>query len=158
MFVDVNFALLNDKAMEQMTKTQTSVGDWNDRTRRDLIRLATWTGAWLVTLAVAVFGPELVWQARVPTAVAIALNLVVGIGMIRANVLHLRMLDEMMQRIHLEAAALAVGIGIVGGLSYSAAATTGLIAADAGLGVSVMVVLIGLTYLVAVAVGCRRHR
>jgi hypothetical protein len=139
-----------------MTNGRVDSGAWKTRTQRDLIRLASWTGAWIVTMALATFGPQWVWDAPGLTLLAILLNLAIGLGMIRANIRHLNMLDEMMRRIQLEAMALALGVGIVFGLSYSLLDTTGLIAADAE--IAFLVMLIGVTYLVGTAVGYRRYR
>lgn len=140
-----------------MNQAPTDVSQWNAARTHDLVRLAAWTGAWLATLAVAAFGPELVWDSGTATLIAIAVNLAIGVGVIRANILHVGMLDEMMQRIHLEAMALALGIGVVGGLGYSLVETNGLIAGDAEIAVAVMVALIAITYLGALVVGCRRR-
>lgn len=121
------------------------------------IFLAAWTGAWLVTLALAVFGPEFLWNSTEgPTWLAVFLNLVAGVGMIVTNVRYLASIDEMMQRIHLEALAISLGIGVVGGLGYSVLDVTNLIPFDAEIGH--VVGLFGLTYIVAVCVGLRRRR
>lgn len=129
---------------------------WKLRTRRDLLRLAGWTGAWVVTMALATFGPTRVWQAPSLTLLVILANLAIGLGMIWANVRHLDTLDEMMRRIQLEAMALALGVGVVVGLSYALLDSTDLIATDAD--IAILVMLIGVTYLGGTAVGCWRYR
>lgn len=90
------------------------------------------------------------------TMLGIVVNLAIGLGMIRANVQHLDTLDELMRRIQLEAMALALGVGIVVGLSYSLLDTTDMIAGDAEIGFLVM--LIGITYMVSTLVSYRRYR
>ena len=50
--------------------------------------------------------------------------------MIVANKNHLRGLDEMQQKIQLEAMALALGVGLVAGLGYSTLSITNLITFD----------------------------
>ena len=51
--------------------------------------------------------------------------------------------------------ALALGVGVVGGLSYSLLDTTNLIAQDAE--ISYLVILIALTYLASVVIGQKRY-
>jgi hypothetical protein len=129
---------------------------WQSRTTCSLIRLATWTGAWVVTMALATFGPEFLWEARWLTLLAVLINLGFGMGMIRANIRHLKVLDELMQKVQLEAMGLSLGAGVVGGLSYSLLDTTNLMSSDAE--IAFLVMLIGITYLVSVVVGVRRYR
>ena len=126
------------------------------RGNRDLVRLATWTTLWVVTLAIATFGPTLLWESTPLTVLAVLVNLVSGAGMIWANIRWIKGLDELMQRIQLEAMAIALGVGVIGGLSYSLLDLTDLIAFDADIGHLVM--LIGLIYLGGTIVGARRFR
>ena len=51
---------------------------------------------------------------------------------------------------------LAVGVGVVVGLAYSQLDTTNIITGDAE--ISVLVVIIALTFMVATVVGMRRYR
>jgi len=140
-----------------MNKLKTDSNDWNARIKKNTIRLGYWTGAWLVTMAVAVFGPLLAWQSNeLLTILAIAINLGIGFGMIMANKHHLRGLDEMHQKIQLEAMALSLGVGLVVGLSYSTMDVTNLIAFDAD--ISHLVILVGLTYGVGVFAGLRKYQ
>lgn len=136
---------------------QRSAGNaWQARTSSSVVRLAGWTGAWLVTMALATFGPEFLWNAGWLTLLAILINLGFGLGMIGSNIRHLKVLDEMMQRVQLEAMGLALGIGVVGGLSYALLDSTNLISSDAE--ISFLIMLIGITYIVSVVVGLRRYR
>ena len=126
------------------------------RTRRNTVRLAWWTLAWLVTMALAVFGPKFLWDHDMaPTVSAIALNLAAGIGMIVANIRHLKGLDELQQKIHLEAMGLALGVAVVFGLAYSTLDIVNIIPFDAE--ISNLVIVIALTYLAGVIYGQRRY-
>jgi hypothetical protein len=134
-----------------------SAGGWQANVKRQTIRLAWWTLAWLVSMALATFGPRFLWDGQQwITILAIAANLVIGIGMIVANRNHLRSLDELHQKIHLEAMGITLGVGLVAGLAYSNLDVSGIIGADAE--ISHLVILMGLTYLVSVALGTRRYR
>ncbi len=119
-------------------------------------QLAIWTGLWVISQAVAAFGPIFLWGEQATlTLIAIIGTLVFGLGMIQANIVHLRSLDELQQKIHLEAMALTLGLVLVFGLSYSLLDTTNLIPFDAE--ISVVVIFMGLTYLAAVMINNWRY-
>jgi hypothetical protein len=140
-----------------MSTSSTDTAGWAERNKHNTKRLAVWTGAWLVTMAVAVFGPQLVWESNPTlTLLALAANLIVGAGMILANKTHLQGLDELQQRIQLEAMALALGVGLVVGLAYSTAGITNLIPFDAE--ISHVVMLLSVTYLVGIFIGRRKYQ
>ena len=130
---------------------------WRANVRRQTARLAYWTVAWLVTMAIATFGPQLLWsEDSALTLVAIGINLMTGFGMIRANKEHLKSLDELQQRIQLEAMGIALGVGLVVGLAYSNLDINNVISSDAE--ISFLVILVALTYLASVFVGTRKYR
>ena len=139
-----------------MNERNTGSGDWDARNKRNTARLAYWTGAWVLTLAVAVFGPLLVWESRVLTLALVLLNVGVGAGMIVANKHHLDGLDELQRKIQLEAMALALGVGLVGGLGYSTLDVTDVIAIDAE--ISFLVILISVVYMIGIFVGRRKYQ
>ena len=125
-------------------------------TNTHITQLATWTGLWVISQAVAAFGPLFFWgEQQTLTLIDIIGTLVFGLGMIRANIVHLRSLDELQQKIHLEAMGLTLGLVLVFGLSYSLLDTTNLIPFDAE--ISVVVIFMGLTYLAAVMVNNWRY-
>jgi hypothetical protein len=131
--------------------------DWAANTARNTVRLAYWTGAWLLTMALANFGPVFIWHGnQTPTILAILVNMGFGVGMIMANKRHLNGLDEMHQKIQLEAMALSLGVGLVVGFGYSNLDVTNVIASDAE--ISHLVILMGLTYLAGVFAGLKRYR
>ena len=140
-----------------MNTTQPNSGDRKASRKKDTVRLGMWTLAWLVTMAVAVFGATLVWSGNQPVIVTtIIINIAVGFGMIRANKQHLQGLDEMHRKIQLEAMALSLGVGLVVGLGYSSLDVTNIITFDAE--ISHLVILLGLTYAAGVFAGIRRYR
>ena len=132
-------------------------GDWAARVNRNTLRLGYCTGAWLVTTVLATFGPQFIWHDNtLLTASAIFINLAIGLATILANKHHLQSLDEMQQKIQLEAMALSLGVGFVCGLSYSLLDQTNLIAADAE--ISHLILVMGLTYFAATVMGRRRYQ
>src|SRR6056297_2322114 len=119
--------------------------------------LAVSTTIWLLTMAVAAFGPTLLWDNQSSiTLLAIALNLLAGLFVIKFNLQHWNSLDEMMQRVHLNAMGIALGLGIVGGLSFSLLETSDIIQTEFDL--SFMVILMSLSYLISIIVGMKRLR
>ena len=140
-----------------MSKQTTQSSDWEANTVRNTIHLGFWTFAWVVTMAIATFGPRFLWNSNeVLTIAAILFNIAIGAGMILANKRHLHGLDEMHQKIQLEAMALSLGVGLILGLGYSNLDVTNVIAFDAE--ISHLVILMGLTYLAGVIAGTRKYR
>ena len=132
-----------------MERKRQETADWQTNKRRQTKKLATWTGAWLLTMAIAVFGPAIAWASNPWITVgATAVNLLVGAGMIVANRDLLRSLDEMERQIHLDAMAITLGIGLIVGLAYSNLDVTNVLGFDAE--ISHLVMLMGMTYLAAV--------
>ena len=140
-----------------MNDTQSGSKGWEADVRRKTVKLGYWTLAWVLTMAVATFGPESLWQSNsLITVTAIGANLLIGIGMIVANKDHLRSLDEMQQRIQLEAMGLTLGVGLIVGMAYSNLDIANIISFDAE--ISHLVILMGLTYFATVVVLNRKFR
>lgn len=110
-----------------------------------LKNLAAWTMAWLLSTAVATFGPIAVWDNIGMSVLAIIINLLVGIGMIRANVSLFATYDELQKEIHLKATGITLGLSLVLGISYSLLDISNVMAGDAEIGV--LVGLMGIIYL-----------
>ena len=140
-----------------MNSLKTQPNDWAANTAKNTMRLGIWTAAWVLTMALANFGPKFIWQMNTSlTILAIVLNMAIGFGMILANKRHLNGLDELHQKVQLEAMALSLGVGLVVGLSYSNLDVTNVIPFDAE--ISHLVILMGLTYLAGVVGGLRKYR
>ena len=129
-----------------MNDGQSQNRGWQANVRTQTRKLGYWTLAWVLTMALATFGSKFLWESSVlVTVAAISLNLLIGIGMIMANRDQLRSLDEMQQKIHLEAMAITLGVGLVAGLAYSNLDISNDITFDAE--IAHLVVLMSLTYL-----------
>jgi len=108
-------------------------------------------------MAVAAFGPKIIWDfAALPTILALLVNLAVGFGMIAANKRYLQGLDELHQKIFLDAGALTLGVGLVFGISYALLEDIKLISFKPE--ISHLVVLMCLTFLAGMIVGHRRYQ
>lgn len=134
----------------------TERSDWQDIQRRATWRLMWWTLAWLLSLALATFGPMLLWQNSAISLSAAGLNFVMGIAMLVANRRQLGSLDDLQQKIQLEAMALALGVTVVLSMTYTTLERLHLLDFRAGL--SQLMFLIGITYLVGVILGVRKYR
>lgn len=118
--------------------------------------LALWTGLWVVSLAIATFGPIFIWNENIMwSLIMIITNTAIGGGMIWANVKHINVLDELQKKIQLDAMGIALGVGIVGGLSYSVLDIANVISGDAEIGFLVM--LISFSYIIALLIGRNRY-
>jgi hypothetical protein len=118
--------------------------------------LALWTLAWLATLAIAKFGPEFLWDSRPVSWIAVAVNLVVGVGWIVYFARFLRALDDLQRKILQDAMVITLGVAWVGGFTYVVADQAGLITYDVD--VALFPALLGVVFMVASAVGNVRYR
>lgn len=119
--------------------------------------LALWTLAWVVTVALARFGPSHLWHAQpVVSWMAVAVNLAVGVGWIVAHARYLRGIDELQRKIMQDALAVTLGAGWVAGFAYVAADADGLISYDVSVGG--FSVFLAVVYMVAIAVGHIKYR
>ncbi|MCP4884875.1 MAG: hypothetical protein GY908_13925 [Flavobacteriales bacterium] len=129
---------------------------YHTQIKKNTKNLAIYTALWTISMAVATFGPKFIWgENKTLTFLGVLLNAIFGVVMILANIKHLKSQDELQKKIQLEGMAIALGVGIVGGLSYSLLDTTNLIAQDAE--ISFLVILIALTYLASVLIGYKRY-
>jgi len=110
-----------------------------------------------VTLAFAAFGPGALWgESATPTVLALALNVLVGVGMLFANKRHLLDLDEMQREIQLNAMAWALGVGLVGGTAWTLVDRHGLVGFDAG--IAHLGIFMTVVYLAGCIAGLMRYR
>lgn len=137
-----------------MSQAQTS--GWNEKNRRNTLKLMGWTFGWVLTMAIATFGPLLVWESKTLSLGAILLNLAAGAGMIIANKNYLMGVDEMQRKIQLEAMALALGVALVFGLAYSTADVADLIPFDAE--IAHVVFAVCAAYGLGIFLGIRRYQ
>ncbi|NNF17546.1 MAG: hypothetical protein HKN70_12435 [Gammaproteobacteria bacterium] len=140
-----------------MNDLKPETGTWAANITKNTTRLAVWTGAWVLTMALANYGPKFLWNSNEAlTIIAVLVNLATGAGMILANKRHLQGLDELHQKIQLEAMALALGVGLVVGLAWSNLDVSDMFSSDAE--ISHIVILMALTYLGGIVVGHRKYQ
>jgi len=140
-----------------MKPSKTDSGNWISRQKKATTRLGYWTAAWMLTLAIAAFGPRFIWDyTTLPSILALLVNLAAGVGWILANKQNLRNLDDLQQKIQLEATALAVSVGVVAGLSYELLEDIHLISYQPE--ISHLVILMSLSYAFGLFTGNRRYQ
>ena len=124
---------------------------------RKVVPTAIWTLIWIVSLAVARFGPDLLWDGnQVVTWVAIGVNVALGIGWIVVHARYLRRVDDLQRKILTDAMAVALGLGLVGGFAYAAADQAGLVAIDSP--IAILAAFMGVVYALASVAGTLRYR
>ena len=140
-----------------MNNPNTKPGNFSANSTKNTLLLFYWTLAWVLTTALINFGTEYIWLSnKLFTSLAILLNVVIGFGMILAVKRYLKGLDEMQQKIQLDAMALSLGVGLVIGLGYSSMGQTNLIPFEPE--ISHMIMLMSLTYIAGIFAGLRKYR
>ena len=140
-----------------MNKLKTGSNGWAASNIRNTIRLRYWTIAWVLSSALAAFGPKLIWNFHTGiTILGVVITLAVGFGMIVANKRYIQGLDELHRKIFLDAGALSLGVGLVCGLSYELLEDIKLITFQPE--ISHLVILMCLTFLTGMIVGHRKYR
>lgn len=131
--------------------------NWNSELKSNEKQLKLWTLLWVLSMAIATFGPIFFWKGNTTlSAIVILINVGVGAGMILANRKYINSLDELQKKIQLDAMGIALGVGVVGGLGYSLLDQTNVIGKDAEIGF--LVLLISLTYMIGSLVGQKRYK
>jgi hypothetical protein len=142
-----------------MNKTNIEI-ETNKAYSRDRVseaKVAYWGLAWLLATAGATFGPELLWgYGTLITSIGIAIQLALGFGMIWAFKGVLLAMDELQRLIQLEAISLALGVGVVVGVSYELLEDIKLITFQPE--ISHLIILITLTYSFGLFLGNRHYR
>jgi len=140
-----------------MNQLKTPENGYQSRIWTRTIRLACWGGAWLAATALMKFGPKFLWnKALAFTLLAVGLDVAVGVGMILANKTYLAELDELQQKIYLNALGITVGVALVAGVPYSVMDFYHVIPFHAEIWHLLM--LIGLTFSVSFLYGTWRYR
>lgn len=128
----------------------------DERAFRNAGVLAFWTVLWIGSLALAKFGPQLWGDQPAISWIAVGLNIALGIAWIVAHARFLRQVDDLQRKILVDAIALALGVGLVGGFAYSVANGAGLI--DLADGIAVITVLMAAVYMIVSVIGTLRYR
>lgn len=97
----------------------TGMCDSTAQTKKNTKRLFIWSVVWVLATAGVAFGPKNLWNFNtLLTIIAVLIHIGIGLGMIRVFKQFLLGLDELQRKIHLDAMAISLGIGLVFGCSY----------------------------------------
>ena len=139
------------------TNTETKTNKAYSKGRVSEAKVVYWGLAWVLATAGAAFGPELLWgYGTLMTSVAVATQLALGFGMIWAFKGVLLAMDDLQRLIQLEAISLALGVGVVVGISYELLEDVKLITFEPE--ISHLIMLMSLTYMFGLFLGNRRYR
>ena len=140
-----------------MPADQSSAKSWTTSNNRNTRLVGYWTASWVLATALVAFGPNFLWNFNtLLTIVSVGIQVSLGMGMVIALRHQVRGLDEMQQRIQLEAAASTLTVGLVIAGSYSLLADIRLIAFEPE--IAHLMIMMALTYLIALILGNRRYR
>jgi hypothetical protein len=140
--------------MNQLKPPETS---YQSRIRTNGIRLFRWNGAWVAATALMAFGPKFLWnKALVFTLLAVGLEVAAGVGMILAYKKYVVELDELQQKVYLNALAITVGVAVIAGVPLSVMNAYHVIPFHAD--IAHLVVLMGVTFAVSTVYGSVRYR
>jgi hypothetical protein len=140
-----------------MNQLKSRQNGYQSRIRTNMTRLVRWNGAWLAATALMAFGPKFLWnRALVFTLLAVGLDFAVGIGMIVATKKYVMELDELQQKVYLNALGITVGVGVIAGIPFSVMDSYRVIPFKAD--IAYLVMLMGVTFSVSFLYGTRRYR
>jgi hypothetical protein len=120
-------------------------------------RLFYWGSAWVAATALMGFGPKFLWnKALVLTLLAAGLDLAVGLGMVLAHKKYILELDELQQKVYLNALGITVGVALIVGIPWSVMNTYHVISFKADIGH--LIGLMSLTFVVSIVYGSWRYQ
>ncbi len=140
-----------------MDQLKRPASGYQSRTRKNVIRLFRWNGAWGAATVLMAFGPKFLWhKALVFTLLAVGLDLAVGVGMILANKNYLAELDELQRKVQLNSMGITLGVGLIAGVPLSVMDAYHVIPFHAD--IAYLLILMCLTFGVSNLYGTRRYR
>ena len=113
--------------------------------------LMVWIFIWMATFVAVDKGAGNGWvTSNAMSLAAVALNAFLGLGVLFTYMKFLKELDEMQQKIQLNALALAMGVGLVGTISYTLLVTGGHVAQP---DLAVIIMLLSGGYMAGLLIG-----
>jgi len=140
-----------------MNQLKPGENGYESRTRTNVIRLFYWNGAWGAATALMAFGPGFLWNRALGfTLLAVGLDVVVGVGMILANVKYLAELDDLQRKVQLDSMGITLGVGLIAGAPISVLDSYHMIPFHSD--IAYLLILMSLTFAVSNLYGTRRYR
>jgi uncharacterized membrane protein len=131
---------------------------YESRVRKSTLKLFYWTVAWLLATALLAFGDKFLWQEgnTVLAVIAFAIAVLVGIGMVIANKNYLKDLDELHQKVMLEAMGITLGVPLAVGMPYTLLIEAGVAPSEDWF--AYLLILMSLTFMASFIAGLRRYK
>ena len=131
---------------------------YESRVRKSTLKLFYWTVAWLLAIALLAFGDGFLWQEAntVHAVIAFAVAVLVGIGMVIVNKNYLKDLDELHQKVMLEAMGITLGVPLAVGIPYSLLIEYGVAPSDDWF--AYLIILMSLTFIASFIAGMWRYK
>ena len=135
----------------------TDMCDSTAQTKKNTKSLFIWSVVWVLATAGAAFGPKNLWNFNtLLTIIAVLIHIGIGLGMIRVFKQFLLGLDELQRKIHLDAMAISLGIGLVFGCSYEMLEDIKLIPFQPE--IPHLMIVMYLTYAIGAVLGVRKYQ
>ena len=135
----------------------TDMCDSKPQTKKNTKRLFIWSVVWVLATAGVAFGPKNLWNFNtLLTIIAVLIHIGLGLGMIRVFKQFLLGLDELQRKIHLDAMAISLGIGLVFGCSYEMLEDIKLIPFQPE--IPHLMIVMYLTYAIGAILGVRKYQ
>ena len=112
---------------------------------------------WVLSTALATFGPEFIWENSLFTYAGVGLFLITGAAMIWANRKYLMDQDELQRRMHLEAMSITLGVAVVLGLGLSILDQQDLLFGF-DLDFAFITIIISVSYMLSLLINLRRFK
>ena len=126
-------------------------------TKKNTRRLFIWSVVWVLATAGVAFGPKNLWNFNtLLTIIAVLIHIGLGLGMIRVFKQFLLGLDELQRKIHLDAMAISLGVGLVFGCSYEMLEDIKLIPFQPE--IPHLMIVMYLTYAIGAILGVRKYQ
>lgn len=131
---------------------------YESRVAKSTLKLLCWSVAWVLALGLLAVGEDFLWEdaSTVPTVIAFAIAVLVGIGMVIANKNYLKDLDELQQKVWLEAMSITLGVPLAVGVPYSIMVEHGVAPSDKWF--TYLIILMSLTFFASFILGMRRYK
>jgi len=135
----------------------TDMCDTTEHTKKNTKRLFFWSVVWVLATAGVAFGPKNLWNFKtLPIIIAVMVHIGLGLGMIRVFKQFFLGLDELLRKIHFDAMAYSLGIGLVFGCSYEMLEDIKLIPFQPE--IPHLMIVMYLTYAVGTILGNRKYQ
>ena len=135
----------------------TDICDSKAQTKKNTKSLFIWSVVWVLATAGAAFGPKNLWNFNtLLTIIAVLIHIGIGLGMIRVFKRFLLGLDELQRKIHLDAMAISLGIGLVFGCSCEMLEDIKLIPFQPE--IPHLLIVMYLTYAIGAVLGVRKYQ